>query len=64
MKNNPFDLSSKWAVVTGANTGLGKAMALSLAAAGADIILVGRSSSEETAKKISELGRQSYEIRF
>ena len=63
MNNNPFDLSSKWAVVTGANTGLGQAMAVSLAAAGADIILVGRSSSEKTAKRISELGRQSYEIR-
>ena len=63
MNNNPFDLSSKWAIVTGANTGLGQAMAVSLAAAGADIILVGRSSSEETAKRISELGRQSYEIR-
>ena len=63
MNNNPFDLSSKWAVVTGANTGLGQAMAVSLAAAGADTILVGRSSSEKTAKRISELGRQSYEIR-
>ncbi|MFZ8281180.1 SDR family NAD(P)-dependent oxidoreductase, partial [Staphylococcus aureus] len=40
--NNPFDLSGKVAVVTGANTGIGQAIALALAAAGADIACVGR----------------------
>ena len=62
MTNNPFDLTSKWGVVTGANTGLGQAMAVALANAGANIVLVGRSSCSETAAKIDQLGRQSYEI--
>ena len=39
---NPFDLSGKVAVVTGANTGIGQGIALALAAAGADIAAVGR----------------------
>jgi len=62
MNNNIFDLTSKWAVVTGANTGLGQAMAVALAQAGADIVLVGRSPSTETATLIDKLGRKSYEI--
>ena len=62
MKINPFDLSTKWAIVTGANTGLGQAMAIALANAGANIILVSRSSSSETAEKIKQLGQKSYEI--
>jgi 2-deoxy-D-gluconate 3-dehydrogenase len=35
---SPFDLSGKTALVTGANRGLGKAMAVGLARAGADVI--------------------------
>ncbi len=62
MKSNPFDLTSKWAVVTGANTGLGQAMAIALAQAGANIILAGRSSCAETASEIELLGRESHEI--
>jgi len=62
MKNNPFDLNSKWAIVTGANTGLGQAMAIALAEAGANIVLVSRSSSADTADKIQQLDRQAYEI--
>lgn len=38
MPVNPFDLTGKLAVVTGAKRGLGKAMAEALAAAGADVI--------------------------
>ncbi|HRJ63325.1 MAG TPA: 2-deoxy-D-gluconate 3-dehydrogenase, partial [Brevundimonas sp.] len=36
-----FDLTGKTAMVTGANTGLGQAIAVGLAQAGADIIAVG-----------------------
>jgi len=47
MQANPFDLSKKIALVTGANTGLGQSMALALAKAGADIVLIGRSKPTE-----------------
>ncbi|MBC7934440.1 MAG: SDR family oxidoreductase [Rhizobacter sp.] len=40
---NPFDLSGKTALVTGCNKGIGKAMAIGLAEAGADIIGVSNS---------------------
>ena len=62
MNNKQFDLTGKWAVVTGANTGLGQAMSISLAKAGANIVLVGRSGAKETADVISAVGRKSYEI--
>ncbi len=57
--SNIFDLSGKVAVVTGANTGIGQAIALSLAAAGADIAAVGRTPAEETVEKIRALGRKA-----
>ncbi len=46
-----FDLSGTVAVVTGANTGIGQAIVLALAEAGADIAAVGRTPAEETAEK-------------
>ena len=60
--NAAFDLSGRVAIVTGASTGLGQAMAIALAGAGADIALVGRSSMDETAARIGALGRQSLSI--
>ncbi len=48
MTSQPFNLNGKIAVVTGANTGLGQAMAVALANAGARIALVGRSEPTET----------------
>ena len=62
MKSNPFNLESQWAIVTGANTGLGQSMAIALAESGANIILVGRSSCADTAKEIARIGSKSYEI--
>jgi 2-deoxy-D-gluconate 3-dehydrogenase len=56
---NPFDLSGKVAVVTGANTGIGQAIALALAEAGADIAAVGRTPAEETVAKARALGRKA-----
>jgi 2-dehydro-3-deoxy-D-gluconate 5-dehydrogenase len=54
---NPFDLTGKTAVVTGANTGIGQGMALALAEAGADIVAVGRTSPAETEQAVTSLGR-------
>ena len=42
MNANPFDLSGKVALVTGANTGIGQGLAIALANAGADVALIGR----------------------
>ena len=52
-----FDLSGRWAIVTGANTGIGRAIAVGLARAGADIVGVGRSAMTETAAEVAGCGR-------
>ena len=56
---SPFDLSGKVAVVTGANTGIGQAIAVALAAAGADVACVGRTPAEDTVAQIRALGRRA-----
>jgi 2-deoxy-D-gluconate 3-dehydrogenase len=55
----PFDLSGKVAIVTGANTGIGQAIALALAEAGADIAAVGRSPADGTVARVRALGRKA-----
>ncbi len=59
MTRDLFNLDGKNALVTGANTGLGQAMAVALANAGADIALVGRSAPDETEARIKALGRRT-----
>ncbi|MFL4996120.1 MAG: 2-dehydro-3-deoxy-D-gluconate 5-dehydrogenase KduD [Microvirga sp.] len=51
-----LDLSGKTAIVTGANTGLGQAIAVAMAQAGASIVAVGRSSMEETERLCPDTG--------
>jgi len=56
-----FDLTGKTALVTGCKRGIGKAMALALADAGADIIGVSASletSNSQVGNEVEELGRK------
>ena len=59
MKNNLFDLEGKTAVVTGASRGLGKAMAIGLAKAGADVVVTDILDTSETVSEIKKLNRES-----
>jgi 2-deoxy-D-gluconate 3-dehydrogenase len=58
-----FDLTGKRALVTGANTGIGQAIAVALADAGADIALAGRSAPAETMALIAAGGRKVVDLR-
>ena len=48
-----FSLAGKRILVTGANTGIGQGIVLSIARAGGVVIGVGRSSMDETASKVA-----------
>jgi gluconate 5-dehydrogenase len=57
---NPFDLSGKIALVTGASRGLGRHFALALARAGADVAITSRTlaSLDDTVREINSIGRR------
>ncbi|MDP2734531.1 MAG: 2-dehydro-3-deoxy-D-gluconate 5-dehydrogenase KduD [Hoeflea sp.] len=51
---NPFSLAGKTALVTGANTGIGQAIAIAMGRAGAKVICAGRRSCAETVSQIAD----------
>ena len=57
-----FKLDSKVAIVTGSARGLGRAMAVGLAEAGADIVLADILDMSESRKIIEKLGRRCVDV--
>ncbi|GAB4336201.1 MAG: glucose 1-dehydrogenase [Dehalococcoidia bacterium] len=59
-----FDLTGKVALVTGAGRGLGRTMALALAAAGADVAITSRTAAEleSLSDEVTRLGRSAAAI--
>jgi 2-deoxy-D-gluconate 3-dehydrogenase len=58
-----FQLQGQVAMVTGCNTGLGQAMAVALAQAGADIVGVNQSEPTQTRVAVETLGRRYLDLR-
>lgn len=59
---NPFSLEGRHALVTGANTGIGQAIAVGLAAAGAQVVCAGRRASDETVAQITDAGGRATSV--
>lgn len=59
-----FDLSGKVALVTGGSRGLGRAIVLGYAAAGADVVIASRKldACEAVAREVQSLGRRSLAV--
>ena len=59
-----FSLENKVAIVTGAGRGIGKAIALGLADAGADVVVAARTAGdiEATADEIIARGRKALAV--
>ena len=60
-----MQLEGKSAIVTGSSSGIGRATALAMASAGADVVVNGNSNmeaAEEVAHEIEQLGRKSLAV--
>ena len=57
-----FSLEGRAALITGANTGIGQAIAVALAEAGADVAVAGRSHPADTLARIERAGRKAINI--
>jgi sorbose reductase len=60
--NELFGLKNKVAVVTGGSKGLGQAVAIGLAKAGAEVVILSRSEADETITEIEKIGGSAYHI--
>ncbi len=58
-----FGLQGKTAIVTGGGRGIGQVIALGLAKAGAEVIIISRSGAQETVELIEQAGGKAYELR-
>lgn len=63
LMNGLFDLAGKTAIVTGAGRGLGRAIALGLARAGADVAVSDIIDTRETVDAIRGLGRKAVSVK-
>ncbi|HEY4986314.1 MAG TPA: SDR family oxidoreductase [Bradyrhizobium sp.] len=61
---NLFDLTNKIAVVTGGSRGLGRAMVLAFAKAGADVVIASRKieACKDVAREVEALGRRALPV--
>jgi NAD(P)-dependent dehydrogenase (short-subunit alcohol dehydrogenase family) len=64
MTYSPLDLNGKVSVVIGGTSGIGRAIALGFAQAGADVVPTSRRAEqvEATAREIEEIGRRSLRV--
>ncbi|MDR1895206.1 MAG: SDR family NAD(P)-dependent oxidoreductase, partial [Prevotellaceae bacterium] len=58
-----FGLQGKTAIVTGGGRGIGQVIAVGLAKAGAEVVIISRSGGRKTVDMIEKTGGKSYELR-